>query len=361
MRLDRLWLRDLRAYAEAELALAPGLTAIVGPNGAGKTTILEAIGWLATMSSFRGVANEALVRQGASAGYVRARVERDGREHMIEAEIPVAGRSRVQVDGKRVRRGRDLLGQLRVVVFTPDDLELVKGGPGGRRRFLDDLLVQLHPRHDQERADLERVLRQRNALLRQAGGRLTPEVRATLDVWDEKLAQTGEALAASRASLVADLGPKVAAAYGELAPDSGALVELSVQASWDGPLAEALAAARDEDVRRGATTVGPQRDDLLVVLDGRPARAHASQGEQRCLALALRLASRQVILGRTATDPILLLDDVLSELDPVRSAALLEILPGTQTVLTSASGVPAGTSPELVLEIRGGAVHALTP
>jgi len=361
VRLDRLWMQDVRAYRSAELSFAPGLTAVVGPNGAGKTTILEAIGWLATMSSFRGVPNEAMVRRGAAAAYIRAQVARvevdgDGREHLLEAEVPVRGRSRLQFDRSRVGRSRDVLGHLRVVVFTPDDLDLVKGGPGERRRMLDDLLVQLHPRYEKLRADLDRVLRQRNALLKQVGGRLPAEAAATLDVWDHKLAEAGTALATARAALTQDLEPLVGTAYDHLAGSPSA-VGLTIRPSWEGTLAEALAAGRTEDVRRGVSTVGPHRDDLEITLEAMPARVHGSQGEQRCLTLALRLAARQVIESRTGTGPLLLLDDVLSELDPGRAAALLSLLPATQTVITSAGGVPGGTRPDLVVEVEDGTTH----
>ncbi len=357
MRLDRLWLTDFRGYRAAEVPFAPGLTAVIGHNGAGKTSILEAVGWLATLGSFRGAPNEAMVRQGAAAAYIRAEVARDDeRTHLLEAELPVRGRSRLQLDRKRVARGRDVLGHLRVVVFTPDDLELVKGGPGGRRRLLDDLLVQLHPRYDRMRSDVERVLRQRNALLKQAGGRLGPEVAATLDVWDLKLAESGTELAAARAELTTELRPLVAAAYDRLA-GTGSDVDLVIRPSWQGDLADALREARQEDVRRAVTSVGPHRDDLEIGLRGMPARLHGSQGEQRCLTLALRLAAREVIETRTGTGPLLLLDDVLSELDAGRAEALLALLPATQTVITSAGGVPVGTRPDLVVEIVDGEVR----
>lgn len=357
MRLDRIWLSDFRSYTAAEIPFSPGLTAVVGRNGAGKTSILEAIGWLATLASFRGAPNEAMVRRGADAAYIRAEIARDDdRTHLLEAELPVRGRSRLQLDRTRVARSRDVLGHLRVVVFTPDDLELVKGGPGERRRMLDDLLVQLHPRYERLRSDVERVLRQRNALLKQAPGRLTPEIAATLDVWDLKLAESGTALADARAEVAAELAPLVAVAYDRLA-GAGSDVGLVVRRSWDGDLAAALLAARQDDVRRAVTTLGPHRDDLEIGLRGMPARLHGSQGEQRCLTLALRLAAREVIEARTGTGPLLLLDDVLSELDATRAAALLALLPATQTVLTSAGGVPAGTRPDLVVEIVDGEVR----
>ena len=207
MRLARLWLTDFRSYASADIAFAPGLTALLGQNGEGKTNVMEAIGYLATLSSFRGAPNDALVRAGASSAVVRAEGEREGRQLLIEAEIAATGRGRVQVNKQKLARTRDLLGALRISVFAPDDLELVKGGPAERRRYLDDTLVARRPSFDSLRSDLDRILRQRNALLKQSGGRLSPEVEATLMVWDAKLVETGEALADARDELVQELGP----------------------------------------------------------------------------------------------------------------------------------------------------------
>jgi DNA replication and repair protein RecF len=325
-----------------------------GRNGEGKTNLLEAVGWLATMSSFRGAPTEALVRVGADAAVVRAAGVRAGREVLIEASL--GARSRVQVNRQVLRRARDLLGALRVTVFSPEDLSLVKGGPGLRRSFLDELLVACHPRWDAVQSDLDRVLRQRGVLLRQAGGRLTPEIASTLDVWDASLASLGTSLASGREELIGRLQPVVASAYSGLA-GSGS-VGLSYSAPWTAAgLASALAAARVDDVRRGVSTVGPHRDEVVVVLDGMPARTHASQGEQRSLALALRLGGHSVVSEVVGEPPVLLLDDVFSELDPVRSAALVANLPSGQAVLTTAGPAPAGVEAAMVLEVAGGTVR----
>ncbi|MGI8793976.1 MAG: DNA replication/repair protein RecF [Acidimicrobiales bacterium] len=356
MRVTRLWLHDFRNYTEAEIDVAPdGLTVIQGTNGEGKTNLLEAIGWLATLSSFRGAPADALVRIGAPAAVVRAEGERDGRKLLIEAEIRPGGRDRVLVNRQPLRRTRDLLGAIRVSVFAPDDLVMVKGGPGERRRFLDEALVALHPRNDGLRTDLDKVLRQRNTLLKQSGGRLSAEVEATLDVWDAKLAQTGEALVAAREELVADLAPAVAVAYDQVAHTS-AEVTVGYVRSWDGGLAEAVAASRRDDLRRGVTLVGPHRDDLAVAIAGLPSRTHASQGEQRSLALALRLAAHQVVTESVGESPVLLLDDVFSELDPGRSDALLAHLPAGQALLTTAGPLPEGALPARIICVVGGQV-----
>jgi DNA replication and repair protein RecF len=354
LRVARIWLTDFRNYTAAELEPAPGLTAVIGANGEGKTNLLEAVGYLATLASFRGAPGDALIRSGAELALVRAEVEREGRTSLLEAELRAVGRDRVLVNRQPLKRARDLLGTVRTTVFSPDDLALVKGGPAERRRMLDDALVACAPRHDATRSDLERILRQRTTLLKQAGGRLTSEVEATLDVWDAKLAEVGEVLGAARAKLVARLKPVVGKAYDDVAT-AGAHVTVTYAAPWrDDGLAVALAAARTEDLRRGVSTVGPHRDDLVLTVHGLPARTHASQGEQRSLALALRLATHAVVTEVTGSTPVLLLDDVFSELDADRSAALLEHLPPGQALLTTAGPLPESVAPELVVRVRGG-------
>jgi DNA replication and repair protein RecF len=353
-----VWLTDVRSYASADISLAPGLTALLGDNGQGKTNVLEAIAWLATLSSFRGAPTEALIRRGVDRAVIRAEGEREGRSILIEAELVASGRNRVLVNRQPLKRARDLLGVLRVTVFAPDDLELVKGGPAERRRFLDDALVASHPRYDALRADVDKVLKQRNALLKNANGRLDESAAFTLDVWDAKLVEVGGRLAEARQHLLARLAPVLLDTYDAVA-HGPADVTATYEAEWAGVgLAEALAASRRDDVRRGVSTVGPHRDDVVLMIGGLPARTHASQGEQRSLALALRLAAHHVITDVTGSAPILLLDDVFSELDPDRSDALLANLPPGQTLLTSASGLPPRAVPDLVLRVADGAITA---
>ncbi len=358
MWLRQLWLSDFRSYQHAEISLVSGLTAVVGENGQGKTNLLEAIGYLATLGSFRGAPIDALVRVGATQATVRAEAEREGRQLLIEAELVPSGRSRIQVNRQRLPRSRDLLGALRVSVFAPDDLELVKGGPSERRRYLDDAVVSAQPKHDQLRTELDRVLRQRNALLRQSGGRLSPDVESTLEVWDTKLVEVSEALAAARIALLSVLGPALGAAYDQVA-HTRADVRVTYRSSWlDQGMVAALAASRGDELRRGVSLVGPHRDDLDLAIGGLSARTHASQGEQRSLALALRLAAHLVVTEAAGTSPVLLLDDVFSELDPGRSRALLDSLPPGQTLLTSAGGLPPGADPEAVLTVSDGQIRA---
>jgi len=364
MRVNWLAVQDFRNYTSARLDLAPdGLTVVVGENGHGKTNLLEALGWLATLSSFRGAPNEALVRQDAPSAFVRAEADRDGRRLTVEAEVPRNGAPRVLVNGQALRRSRDLLGAVRVSVFSPDDLALVKGGPSERRQLLDDALVALAPQHAETIAAVERVLRQRGALLRSAGGRATPDVVATLDVWDTKLAEHGAALVIARRALAERLEPVTAKAYASVA-QGAATIGLRYVPSWSNPddadergaLHAALTAARSDDLRRGVTTIGPHRDELELHIGTLPSRTHASQGEQRSLALALRLAVHEVVTETTGAAPVLLLDDVFSELDPKRSAALLASLPSGQAILTTAGPLPEGAEPASMVRIHDGRI-----
>lgn len=354
MRIRRLWLTDFRSYRELELELPPGLTVLVGDNGRGKTNLVEAVSYLSTLRSFRGAPSDALVRVGAERAVVRAEIDHDGREALVEAEVVPGGRGRVLVNRQRLARTRDLLGVVRTTVFAPDDLELVKGGPGGRRELLDDALVALRPADDLVRTEWERALRQRNALLKQVHGRLDEAAALTLDVWDDKAARAGEQLTGLRAALVDRLVPLVRGAYAELSGEDS-VVTMELRSGWRAEgLAAALRRHRDDDLRRGVTTVGPHRDELHLALDDLPLRTHASQGEQRCCALALRLGVHRLLAEEFGEPPVLLLDDVLSELDPDRAAALLRSLPPGQTLLTTAVGVPAGVEAALVGRVSTG-------
>jgi DNA replication and repair protein RecF len=355
--VERIELVDFRNYEHAEFELIGGVTAVLGRNGQGKTNLAEAIAYLATLSSFRGAPPEALIGINAEQAVVRASLcDDDGRQVLIEAELTRSGRSRVQVNRQRLARTRDLLGVVRVSVFAPDDLSMIKGAPAERRRFLDDTLVALATKYDASRLELDRIVRQRNVLLKQAGGRLTEEVETTLDVWDARLADVGGRFGHARATLVDRCRPMIADAYDQLA-GAPAAVTITYDPAWRRTgLAEALQAARPDDVRRGVSTVGPHRDDVEIGLGGMPARTHASQGEQRTLALALRLAAHRLVAERTGSVPVLVLDDVLSELDPERATALLANLPLGQVVITSASPLPAAAKPDRTLEIRAGTV-----
>ncbi len=354
MRLDRVWLTDFRSYEYFEIELDDGLTAVVGANGIGKTNLLEAIGLLATLKSFRGAPTESLIRQGAQRALIRAEGEREGRPVLIELEL-APGKSRAQVNRQKLQRTRDLLGALRVTVFAPDDLTLVKDGPAVRREYVDDLAVALDPKLDRTLSDFDRALRQRNALLRTAGGRLDESAAMTLDVWDAQLAQLGSLVLERRYDVLEQLVPLAAECYQTLAADSTEVTADYVTSWNEASLAEAFEVSRTNDVRRGLSTVGPHRDEIAFAINGFGSRTQSSQGEQRTLALALRLAGHRLITQRIGEPPLLLLDDVLSELDPDRAYALLSTLPPGQTVITSASALPAATEPDTLLVYDAGA------
>jgi len=351
-----LWLRHVRSHGEVDLELSPGVNLFEGPNGAGKTNLVEAIAFIGSLRSFRGAPTEALVQAGADAATIRAEIVVAGREHLFESEIPLRGRMRVQVNRNRLQRRRDLLEIVQTTVFGPDDLELIKGGPGVRRDLLDDAVVQVRPADELVVTDWERSLRQRNSFLKQAGpaaarAGLDEAGRTTLEVWDSKFVELGGAVHRLRQGMVQRLEPFVQQAYTRVAGRPSD-VRLRLAPGWSGEdLPAALAAARVDDLRRGVSTVGPHRDELVVELDGLAARTHASQGEQRCLALALRLGVHDFVTVARDRPPVLILDDVFSELDPDRSRALVGALPTGQIFVTSAIGAPPGVVPDAVFEV----------
>jgi len=386
-----LSLTDFRSYESVELALAPGATAFVGPNGQGKTNLVEALGYVATLSSHR-VANDApLVRHGADRAIVRAAVVKDDRRALVELEINPGRANRARLNRSPVARPRDILGLLRTVLFAPEDLAMVKGDPGERRRFLDDLLVARAPRFAGVRADYERVLKQRSALLRTAaltrrgrGGTRRAEQEAgfaavgagdllsTLEVWDTQLARFGAELLGARLDLIEALRPLVARAYRGLAPSSAPVTlayrsTLSVEENTAAPspgrpvtgalettdraalaelLCERLRQVRDAELERGVTLIGPHRDDLFLGLGELPARGYASHGESWSFALALRLAAYE-LLRADGSDPVLILDDVFAELDAQRRRRLAQTVASAEQVLITAA-VPQDVPEELV-------------
>jgi len=351
--LRRIELVDFRIFAAATFTPeAEGTTVITGPNGTGKTSVLEALVYLGSQRSFRGAPREAMVRQGETRAIVRAELNNDVSPTLVEAEIAMVGRSHTQVNRKQAAGRSALATAAPCTIFSPEDLALVNGGPMGRRQLLNEALAIID--HEGARAadTVDRVLRQRAALLRQSGGRVTDDVATTLDVWDQRLADSGTALVEARERLVAALEAFVNPAYAHLA-GAGDRVVVSQQylRSWTGDLLSALQGSRKDDLRRGVNTVGPHRDDLTLAIDGREARTHASQGEQRCLALALRIGVHQLVVSKTSVVPTLLLDDVFSELDPARSRALVEELPTGQSILTTAVPLPAGIEVARVVDI----------
>jgi DNA replication and repair protein RecF len=350
--LASLELIDFRSFTSTTFQPDPeGTTVLLAPNGTGKTSVLEAIGYLGTGRSFRGATREVMIRTGADDAYVRATVaHEDAATVLIEAQLSRHGRSRIQVNRRRARTRRDLADAVAVSTFAPEDVGIVQGPPLGRREVLDDALALLQPTAGGMLEDTARVLRQRGTLLRQVHGRLDAAAAATLDVWDERLGVLGDELARRRRALVEELGPLVATRYRTLAADD-ASVEATYLSSWTGSLVEALLAARADDVRRGVSTVGPHRDDVGLHLAGRDARTQASQGEQRSLALALRLAIHERVTEVRRRPPLLLLDDVFSELDAGRQARMLELLPKGQALLSTAVPPPHGLEAADVIDV----------
>ena len=350
MHVRHLSLTDFRSYEQVDLDFEPGITALVGPNGQGKTNLVEALGYLATLDSHRVGTDAPLVRAGAERAVVRAAVVRDGRETRVEVEITPGKANRARLGGSPVPRAREILGTLRTVLFAPEDLAIVKGDPSERRRFLDELLVSRAPRYSAVRSDYDRVLKQRNALLKTAGAarRSGGGALRTLDVWDAHLATAGAALLAGRLELVDALSPLVDKAYTTVS-HGGAVAGLAYSSSLPddslasrdrdvlaAALAAAVAAARESELDRGVTLVGPHRDDLVLTLGDLPARGYASHGESWSLALALRLASYD-LLRSDGGEPVLILDDVFAELDVSRREQLADLVAPAEQVLVTAA------------------------
>ncbi len=363
MYVSHLSLHDFRSYASVDVALDPGVTAFTGRNGQGKTNLVEAVDYLSRLSSHRVATDAPLVRAGCDRAVVRASVVREGRTALLEVELVPGKANRARVNRSPLPRTRDLVGLVRTVVFSPEDLALVKGDPGERRRFLDDLLVLRAPRLLGVRADYDRVLRQRNTLLktlRHARRGSGEGALATLEVWDDHLTRTGAELWSERVALVTALAPYAGAAYAAVARgaerDDVAMTYRSACPAPDGldpaaphvsALTEALRAElerrRGEELDRGVTLVGPHRDELHLTLAGPagpadplPVKGYASHGESWSFALAMRLASYD-LLRADGDDPILVLDDVFAELDAQRRSQLAELVAGAEQVLVTAA------------------------
>lgn len=343
--VSHLTLHDFRSYADVEVPLDAGVTAFVGSNGQGKTNLVEAVDYLSRLSSHRVATDAPLIRAGAEQALVRAAVVRDGRTAVLEVELNPGRANRARVNRSPLPKARDLVGLLRTVVFSPEDLALVKGDPSERRRFLDDLLVLRTPRLAGVRADYDRVLKQRNSLLKTiyaARGSSRDAALATLAVWDDHLVAAGTELLETRQALVADLAPYLGKAYEAVARGASRDdARIAYRCSFEDSFREELARRQDEEVARGVTLVGPHRDDLLLTLgpgetDRLPVKGYASHGESWSFALALRLASYD-LLRAEGDDPILILDDVFAELDADRRNQLAELVAGAEQVLVTAA------------------------
>lgn len=405
MYVRHLSVGDFRSWVTAEVPLQPGVNVLIGRNGVGKTNLVEAVGYLATLSSHRVAADTALIRRGAGQAIVRAAVVSDGRELLLEVEITAGKANRARINRSPVSRARDILGVLRTVLFAPEDLSLVRGDPSERRKFLDEVLTMRAPRMAGVRADYDRILKQRNTLLksaRSAAARRGADL-STLDVWDEQLAGVGAELIAARLALVDALRPHVVAAYADLAPESEAVSIVyasSVPAAPDGPAITTLETANPElrgshggsggshradnlpatregltaamlaqllarrpaELDRGVSLVGPHRDELELRLGDGAARGYASHGESWSFALALRLGAF-ALLRSDGVDPVLVLDDVFAELDVGRRDRLAALVADADQVLITAavdSDVPTVLGGTKLL-VRDGAVTVDAP
>lgn len=342
MHLSWLELGNFRPYESLHFEPTEGVNVLVGANGAGKTSVLEAIGYIGMMRSFRGVPDAALVRDGADAAVVRGGIGGGATETKVECELPTEGRRTILVNQKRPKRLTDVLLAVPVVAFVPDDLDVIKRGPAVRRAYLDELCARLWPHAGQDLAEYERSVRQRNSLLKQEG-RATDA--ATLEVWDQRLSDAGARVLLNRRALAVALQGHLQSAYTVVG--GGGLLGWSYRSTWGSEraddaaqLKEAMLSAllerrtRDMDVR--TTTVGPHRDEPNLLLDGRQTRTSASQGEQRTAALALRIGAYRIIEEVRGHKPILLLDDVFSELDKARAARVVSLVEAGQVFVTTA-------------------------
>jgi DNA replication and repair protein RecF len=371
-------LTDFRSYTDVDVSLAPGVTIFSGPNGEGKTNLVEAVGYAATLTSHRAAQDAPLIRKGADQAIIRAAISTSANDALVEIELNAGRANRVRLNRTPLTRPRDVLGVLRTVLFAPEDLALVKGDPGDRRRFLDDLLVAMAPRYAAVRADYDRVLKQRTALLKSAGPKGGPKgnrqsreaVTATLDVWDAHMARAGAELLVAREHLVTALRPHVENAYTAVAGDGRGPAAIEYKRSFESPpadraatvpagatqagtaepgathgervraaeqaLREALLEVRASELDRGVCLAGPHRDELELSVRSLPARGYASHGESWSLALALRLASYDLLrAGRE--DPVLILDDVFAELDAGRRDRLAALVAQAEQVLVTAA------------------------
>lgn len=401
MYLEKLSLTDFRSYAQVDLTLEPGVTVLVGYNGIGKTNLMEAIGYLATLSSHRVSSDAPLLRFGTERALIRAKLVRGEQSTVLELEINASRANRGRINRSNPVRARDILGICQTVLFAPEDLALVKGDPSNRRRFLDELLVSLIPRHSATRSDYDRVLKQRNALLKSGrAGKFTAGHEATLDVWDQHMARAGAELLHARLELVERLRPHLNKAYAQLTDgskeadaiyrstlqdlldDDGAGAAYAAEPSAVGRVedlralsvdelteryVQAFAASRRKELERGISLVGPHRDDVELILGEAPAKGYASHGETWSMCLSLRLASYYVMQDDARTGgsaPILILDDVFAELDVQRRRKLAAIVSGAEQVLVTAAvdaDIPEELTGRRVKVIPGGIDESESP
>jgi len=353
--VEWLALSDFRNYRSVEIALEPGVVSFIGSNGQGKTNLIEAIGYVATLSSHRVATDAPLVRGDAPRAVIRIRVQREQRSNLIELEINPGKANRAQLNQAPVARPRELIGLLRTVVFAPEDLSLVKGDPAERRRFLDDLIVMRSPRMATVRADYERVVRQRNSLLKSLSGRsrsrADENAESSLEVWNAALTNLGSQIMAARVGLIADLRPHVGLTYDAVSDKTGPLEltyvskvderlgESPQRDDYESALRDSLADHRQAEIDRGVSLIGPHRDELAMNLRTFPVKGYASHGECWSVALTLRIASYELLRSDVGGggEPVLILDDVFAELDQARRERVAEMVTGADQVLITAA------------------------
>lgn len=366
MQLTHLTLSNFRNHISTDVKLGAGVNLFAGDNGQGKTNLVEAIHYLATLTSHRTAGYLPLIKWDEETAVVRAKVSHAGRDVLLDLELSRTTKNRVAINKSPSNRSRDLLGYVQTVTFAPEDLDIVKKDPSNRRKFIDDLLVQLTPRLSGTFSDYDRVLKQRNTLLKSArNNSVKGSALSTLDAWDAQLIELGTQIIAARGNLMLRLEPLVTEMYQQIAVTrnvpqlklKSSLLGITIPSGFDDEEPEdmeyledfdraklqeifvtRLAALRPKELERGLTLCGPQRDDLILLLNGMPAKNYASHGEGWSFALALRLASRELLRAEGGFgDPILILDDVFAELDAKRREKLAELVSDNEQVLITAA------------------------
>lgn len=368
--MAELQLADYRNYRQLQLSLQPGAHLFFGENGEGKTNLVEAVGFLANLESHRASQQKSLVFTGSPTATISAKVSHGDRQILLAAEINTESPNRYFINGNKQKRSSDLIGNLAAVIFAPEDLDIVRRDPGDRRAFLDNSMAQLRPRLASVKLDYDRVLKQRNALLKSARGVPNPDL-GTLDIWDEQLISLGQQITLARLDLISQIRPLIENFYKSLAASdeeiSLHLVSVGDDDQEEGidadqisdQLRERLQQLRQRELERGITLVGPHRDELVIQKSGLLARTHASQGEAWSIALGLKLAMAQLLRERPGGDPVVILDDVFAVLDPGRRKRLIEFVGGFEQVLVTAAD--RASTPELawsqVHEVSGGEIR----
>ncbi len=336
MILKRIWLKDFRSYSNFKIDnFSSNVTLVTGENGKGKTNLIEAIYYISNLNSFRFSSRESLIKNGSKVSFIRAEITNGERELLIESEISLLGRDKTLINKQKIIRNKEIRNYFKTIVFSNSDIEIVKNGPSYRRNFLDDLMIDLYPKMIPVKLELEKILKHRSKLLKTISYKSGKEELDTLDIWNQKLSEVGEFIVKTRKEVLTILQPELEKSFYQLSFNEKKL-QIEYISSWEGRLIDALQKTQKEDLLKGLTSVGPHRDDLSIKINNLFSRDQVSQGQQRIIAISLKLASHKVIKKQLSLSPLLLLDDVFSELDEIRSKKLLENLPSSQTIITAA-------------------------